>query len=169
MSRRFQLLLFATFWAFIVPLAHASSGGEDRVQFGRNIVVNSDETTGDLVCIACSIRVDGASHDTVAIGGSITVNGTVKGDLAAIGGGVTLGDDATVDGDISLVGGHLNRSPNAVIKGDISSHSRGPLFLGFVLVPLVPILLIVGLVVWLVKPNRRPTPVRTWQPPPPTA
>ncbi len=144
-----------------------ASDGEDRVQFGRNIVVSADESAGDLVCIGCSIRVDGSSQDTVAIGGSVVVNGTVKGDLAVVGGSTSLGENAVVNGDVAAIGGHLSRHSDSVIKGKVSSISAGiPIMIGLVLVPLIPILVIVGLIIWLVKPKQRQTPVRAWQPPP---
>jgi hypothetical protein len=168
MPQRIHLLILTILVSLIAlsPQAQASAG-EDRFQVGRNIIVQENESAGDLVCIGCSIRIDGTAQDVVAIGGTVLVNGTVKGDLAAVGGGVTLGESATVDGDLATVGGRLIRHPDSIVKGDVSSRTGAPIFLGLMLVPLIPILLIVALVVWLVKPNRKPTPVRAWQPPPP--
>jgi NDP-sugar pyrophosphorylase family protein len=165
MSQRIPLLIFLAFLFTIARPARASDDG-DRVQFGRNIVISESENAGDLVCIGCSIRVDGTAQDAVAIGGSVLVNGTVKGDMAVIGGSANLGENATIDGDLATVGGRLNRHPNSVVKGEVSSRSGAPILIGIVLVPLIPILLIIALILWLVKPNRRPPPVRVWQPPP---
>ncbi len=167
MRLHFYLLTMTLFLGLVATATavHASDNG-DRVQFGRGIVVAEGETAGDVVCVGCSIRVDGTSQDTVAIGGSIVVNGRVKGDLAVIGGSADLGANATVDGDVATVGGSLERHPGATVKGDVSSRSGAPILFGLILVPLVPILLIIGLIVWLLKPNRRQTPVRVWQPPP---
>src|ERR1017187_4912001 len=55
---------------------HARNG--DHVHFGKSITVGEDENAGDLVCIGCSIRMEGTCGDVVAIGGSIMVDGTVK-------------------------------------------------------------------------------------------
>ena len=86
------------------------------------------------------------------------VDGTVKGSVVAIGGGVLLGDNASVSGDLVTVGGHLSRHPNAVVNGDVTEQSGALILVGIFLVPLLPVILIVALVVWLVRRNRRPMP-----------
>jgi predicted acyltransferase (DUF342 family) len=155
-----HLILLTIALVVIAPssLLHAFDG--DRVQFGRSITIGQDEEVADVVCIGCSIRIDGTAADAVAIGGRITVNGTVTGDLVVVGGGASLGENAIVDGDVATVGGRLSRHSNSVVKGDITSHSGAPIFLGLVLMPLIPIVLVVLLVVWLIKPNRRQAPMR---------
>jgi len=51
------------------------------------------------------------------------VDGTIKGDVIAIGGVVNLDDTAVVEGDITIVGAALNRSPLATVKGQITEQS----------------------------------------------
>jgi hypothetical protein len=60
---------------------------------------------------------------------------------------------------VVTVGGGLSRHPNATIKGDVTTQSGPLIFLGLVFVPLIPLVLIVALIVWLVKPNRPRAPV----------
>ena len=157
------LLLAALLFVIVTPRAlHARDG--DQVHFGKSITVGEDENAGDLVCVGCSIRVEGTCGDVVAIGGRVMVDGTVKGDVVAIGGSVFLGDNASVSGDVVTVGGHLSRHPNAVVKGDVSEEPGALLVLGIFLVPLLPLVLIVALIVWLVSRNRRPMPARVGQP-----
>src|SRR5271157_2710271 len=152
--RAHKLVLLALLFVVATPPALHARGKGDRVQVGRSIVVEEGEEAGDVVCIGCSIHMMGTCGDVVAVGGSITIDGTVKGDAVAVGGGIHLGENASISGDIVTVGGGLSRHANAVVKGDISSQS-GPLALvGLVLVPLIPVVLIVALIVWLVKPNR---------------
>lgn len=161
MLYRFPWLVFsALFLALASPTLYARAG--DQVHFAQSISVGEDETVGSLVCIGCSIRVDGTCEDVVAIGGSIMVDGTVQGDAVAIGGGMRLGENASIAGDVVTVGGRLWRHPNAVIKGGVSSHSGALVLVGIFLVPLIPVILIVALIVWLVSRNRRtvPAPVR---------
>jgi hypothetical protein len=136
----------------------ASDG--DRVHFGQSITVGEDESTGDLVCIGCSIRVDGSCGDVVAIGGSITINGAAKGDAVAIGGALRLGENSSVGGDVTTIGGRLQRDPNAIVKGSVTAQSGAPILIGIVLVPLIPVILIVALIVWLLGRNRRTVAVR---------
>ena len=153
------LLLAALLFVVATPRTlHARDG--DQVHVGRSITVSEDENAGSLVCVGCSIRMEGTCEDVVAVGGSIMVDGTVKGDVVAVGGGVLLGDNASVSGDVVTVGGHLSRHPNAVVKGDVSEQSGALVLAGIFLVPLLPLILIVALIVWLVSRNRRPAPAR---------
>ena len=150
------LLLFALLAS--LPL-HAVDG--DRVHFGQSINVADDErTTGDLVCIGCSIRVHGACEgDIVAIGGSIALDGDAQGDVVAVGGSIRLGENAVVAGDVVTVGGRLWRHPNAVVRGTISTRSGVLIILALVVIPLLPVIVMVALIVWLINRNRRPVPI----------
>ena len=158
MLHRAPWLLAAALLLLIVTpqTLHARNG--DQVHIGQSITVGENENVGDLVCIGCSIRVAGTCGDVVAIGGSIVVDGKVRGSVVDIGGGVLLGDNAAVSQDLVTVGGHLSRHPNAVVQGDVSVQSGAFILLGIFLVPLLPLILIVALVVWLVRRNRRPMP-----------
>jgi len=141
-------------------LAFASGGGSDRVQFFQNINVGPDEHVGDVVCLVCSIHNAGTSGDNVAILGNVQIDGTVNGDVVAVGGGINLTEDAHVSGDTVGIGRGIQRHPNAVVKGEIVSQSGPIIFLGLVfglfVVPLLPIVLIVALIVWLVRRNSQP-------------
>jgi hypothetical protein len=160
MLHRVRWLLPALLFVMAAPLAlHARSVG-DRVQVGRSIVVEENEQVGNVVCIGCSVHMMGTSGDIVTVGGSSTIEGTVKGDAVAVGGGVYLGEAASVAGDVVTVGGGLSRHPNAEVKGDVTTHSGPLIFLGLVFVPLIPLVLIIALIVWLVKPNRPQAPAR---------
>ena len=160
MMHRAQWLLLAALLCVVVTprTLHARDG--DQVHFGQSITLGEDENAGSLVCIGCSIRMQGTSQDVVAIGGSIMVDGAVKGSVVAIGGGILLGDNASVSEDVVAVGGHVSRHSNAVVKGDVSEQSGAFVFAGIFLIPLIPLILIVALIVWLVSRNRRPAPGR---------
>ena len=149
------LLLFALLAS--LPL-HAGNG--DRVHFGKSIDVADDERTGDLVCIGCSIRVEGTCEgDIVAIGGSIALEGDAQGDVVAVGGSIRLGENAVVARDVVTVGGRLWRHPNAVVRGTISTRSGVLIILALVVIPLLPVIVMVALIVWLINRNRRPVPI----------
>ena len=61
----------------------------------------------------------------VAIGGSVTVDGEVRDDVVAVGGGVRLGPKAKVGGDVTAVGGSIERDPRAEIGGKINEIGFG--------------------------------------------
>ena len=163
MTRRLSRLPLLTLLLLITAAPRLHAGGkDDRVQFGRSIVVEeNEEVPGDVVCIGCSIRIMGTCNgDVVSVGGSIRIDGAVKGDAVAVGGGMRLDENASISGDVVTVGGRLSRHPNAVVKGEVTSESGPFILLGLGLVPLVPVVLLVAVIVWLVKPNQPRAPVR---------
>ncbi len=164
LHRAHWLLAAALLLLMVTPQTlHARDG--DQVHIGQSITVGQNENVGDLVCIGCSIRMEGTCGDVVAIGGSIMVDGTVKGSVVAIGGGVLLGENASVSEDVVTLGGRLSRHAGAVVKGDISEQSGAFILVAIFLVPLLPLVVIIALVVWLVRRNHRPMPAPAGQQP----
>jgi hypothetical protein len=147
------ILLLSVF----VPLAFAK-GKSDRVQFGSSIHVSEGEQAGDLVCIGCSVFVQGSCGDIAVIGGSVLVEGDVRGDVAIVGGSAKFGENATVAGDVAVVGGHILRDPGATIKGDVSQKGGAYVLPLLFVIPLIPIILIVALIWYLLSRPRRPVP-----------
>ena len=160
LRRTHWLLIPVLLFVLAIPPALHAGGNGDRVQIGRSIVVEENEEAGDVVCIGCSIHMMGTCGDIVAVGGSITIDGTVKGDAVVVGGGMHLDENASISGDVVTIGGGLSRHPSAIVKGEITSQSGTLVFLGLFLIPLIPVVLIVALIVWLVKPNRPRAAVR---------
>jgi hypothetical protein len=96
---------------------------EERVRYLRELVVQPGETTGEVTCIACSIRVYGTvMGDATTVGGEVKVDGTVTGDATAVGGAVRLGPLARVEGDADSLGGPVVRDAHAVVGGDVEAH-----------------------------------------------
>jgi hypothetical protein len=62
----------------------------------------------------------------VSVGGSVRVDGTVEGDVVAVGGGVRLGPEAVVDGEVTSVGGTIDRDPGAVVHGKVNEVAFAP-------------------------------------------
>lgn len=138
----------------LAPATLLANDGGDRVQFFQSISVGPDDHVGDVVCIFCSIRMAGSCGDAVAIFGNIVVDGTVSGDAVSVGGGIKLGEDASVSGDSVAIGQGVYRHPNAVVKGEVVSQAGPAIFLGLIVIPLLPVIVVVALVVWLVRRNR---------------
>lgn len=75
--------------------------------------LNGKVRTGNTIVVPASETVD---HDLYLFGGSITVNGAVKGDLVVAGGTVTI--NGPVSGDLLVAGG------NVQVSGDVTGHIR---------------------------------------------
>jgi len=139
----------------------AAERATDRVQIGRPIVVQAGEKAGDVVCVACSIRVRGqAAGDVVAVAGSIALESgaQVGGDSVAVGGSIRLEGDARVAGDAVAVAGWVHRDPEAVIRGDVTSVGGPGWMLPLLLAPFLLMGAIVALIIWLVQRKRQPVP-----------
>lgn len=144
--------------AAIVALGSAQMAfaSNDRVSFGKDVVVAEGETANDIVCIACSITLQGNVHgDIVTILGGVKAEGSreISGNLVTIGGDVVLPDSSSLQGDIVVIGGDLELGAEASVHGDRSIFpGRAWLFL-----PFAPLLILVGIVwlaIWLIRRNR---------------
>ncbi|MGV8078430.1 MAG: hypothetical protein AB2L22_00005, partial [Syntrophales bacterium] len=56
----------------------------------------------------------------IAIGGQVTVDGTVEKDVMAVGASVVLSKKAVVDGDVVSIGGTVVKGRGAEIRGSIT-------------------------------------------------
>jgi hypothetical protein len=156
-----QRLLLAAVLLLVVTTPAFAKGDNDRVSIGSDITVAEGETGGDMVCVFCSIRSHGdVSGDVVAILGSVTVDAGrgIRGDTVVLGGDLNLGEGASVGGDVSVMAGDANLASGATIHGS-QSIFPGRLWL---LVPLIPLLIPIGivwLIVYLVRRRRYRFPV----------
>jgi hypothetical protein len=76
----------------------------EQIRIGRSVHIDADELV---------------MGDVVAIGGSVTVLGEVRGEVVAVGGSVNVGPDALIRRDVTIVGGSLRREPTSRIEGEI--------------------------------------------------
>ena len=108
----------------------------ERFMVAEDIHIGPDETVDEVVCIACSVRVEGAVGDLVVIAGNAVIEGRADGDAAVLAGSldasgpidgdvvVVAGDaklGAAVDGDAVAVAGSLSLSPGVAINGDAAA------------------------------------------------
>jgi cytoskeletal protein CcmA (bactofilin family) len=102
----------------------------DRFVLGGVYTLKSGETLdGNLFVLGGMATLEPDSHvakDVMVMGGALTANGTIGGDVNAIGGLVTLGATAVVDGDVNIAAGNLTRDEGATVKGNVNSASTGP-------------------------------------------
>jgi hypothetical protein len=132
----------------LAPLSAFAKDDNNRVSIGSNITIPEGETVGDVVCVLCSIHVEGdISGDAVAVLGGLTVDSShrINGDAAVIGGDLTLAEGSVIGGDVSVVAGDANLASEATIHGS-RTVIPGRLWL---LVPFAPLLILIG-VIWLI-------------------
>jgi hypothetical protein len=100
--------------------------GDDRVSVGRSIRLKEGETAQNVVCVGCSIDIDGVTAgDATAVGGSVRVTGLVGGNATAVGGTLRVEDGAVVEGDGVAVGGSVHVDGSGRIEGQNTSVGLG--------------------------------------------
>ncbi len=98
-------------------------GDQERIRVGKGMI-RIDADGSDLVRVGDSIEIgegEVVQGDAVAVGGSVTVAGTVMGDVVGIGGDVRLKSTAVVHGETVCVGGKLTREPGSKVSGEVVS------------------------------------------------
>jgi len=134
----------------------------DRVQIGRDIVIPAGERAGDVVCVACSIRIHGqAAGSVVAVAGSIILGqgAEVGEDTVTVVGDIRLQSGTRVGGGVTAVAGAVIRDPQATIAGDVVAMGGAGWMLLIVLLPLLFFGGIIALIIWLIQRSRRAAPV----------
>ncbi len=155
--RRILVAVFAL--SILAAAAPSASANDDRVSFFHSINVAEGEEAHDLVCIMCSIHIDGHVHgDTVAILGSIRSNGPMDGDAVSILGNINLGQDAHVNGDCVAVLGSVKHFTSGQI-----GHEVVQIPFALILIPVLIFFFLVYLIRTLIWRARLPYPM----PPPP--
>ncbi|KAB2962968.1 MAG: hypothetical protein F9K18_09155 [Thermoanaerobaculia bacterium] len=109
-----------------MPGIHMRASRDNRVSVGHSIHVGADETAHDVLCVGCSVDLDGeAFGDVVAIGGSVRVQGTAHGDAVAIGGSVDVSSEGEVRGEGVAIGGGVDVEEGGQVLGQRSSVGVG--------------------------------------------
>jgi len=93
------------------PKIHIQSAGEDIIKFGKDVVVEEDET------------IDGS---VVAICGNVDVKGTVTQDVVAVCGNAKVASTGVIEGDVVSVGGEVQKETGATVRGQKTTVSFGP-------------------------------------------
>jgi hypothetical protein len=93
---------------------------DDRVSMGGPVLVDVDEEVFDAIAMGGSLTVRGKVRgDAIALGGPVTIEAgaIVDGDVVALGGSVRVAAGARVVGDITAVGGPVDIDPDATVEG----------------------------------------------------
>jgi hypothetical protein len=127
--------------AFLAAACGCLLTAADRVMVGDDIFVSAGEDLDQVVCVGCSIHIEGQArdvvavggrvmvgetgsvHDVVALGGRLELRGETRGDAVAIAGGSEI--YGTVRGDAVAVIGGMRLHEGASIDGDAVSVMGG--------------------------------------------
>jgi hypothetical protein len=118
------IILAITFLLSACQADSASSGA-----ISGTLVADGSHSYGDgvnlpgvLVILDGQVNLEEGSRllgSVFQLGGVLTINGTIEGDVSTIGGQVALGETAQVNGDLRVGGGELIRSDKALVRGRV--------------------------------------------------
>lgn len=154
--RRLPILAAVSLLFISSVVSHARSS-EDRAGVGNHIVVEENQTVGDIACVFCDVVVHGRVTGDVAIAfGKLQVDAgkSISGDVAAFVTPITLEEGSSIGGDLAGIGGDYT-DKGATVHGD-RVISSSPLW---VLIPLAPIIFFAALIWLLITTIRNRTPM----------
>ncbi len=100
--------------------------GHRHAQIKRKRLATIYAGTGDLVRFG-DVLVDSATSvkgDVASIGGNVTIYGEVSGDIVSVFGNVYLRNGAIIRGDVAAPLGHIEREPNVTLRGEMEVHKE---------------------------------------------
>lgn len=101
--------------AVLLVVAFPSGAGAEGTAL---VIAEGSLARRQVIALGRDLVIDGeALSDAVAVNGSVSIRGAVRGDVIALGGDVTLANRARVDGDIFVLGGRLAAKPGSTIGG----------------------------------------------------
>ncbi|MDO8670408.1 MAG: polymer-forming cytoskeletal protein [Dehalococcoidia bacterium] len=120
MKKAGLVVLLALFQLLVVPIVSADGGEDNRVVFGKSVVIEREDNVDDLVVFGGNVKVLGIiKGDLVVFGGEASVSGEIRGDMVVFGGSVNLDSTASVRGDLVTFGGSLRKDPEATVGGSV--------------------------------------------------
>ena len=167
MRRSSLFVLFALCW--LLPVASASAeadnDGDDRIVLVGSVLVDQDETAGDVIVVDGDVTIRGnVTGDVIVVDGDVTIRGSVEGDVVTIAGQATLGRRGNVEGDIVYADKEPVRTEGSQVGGDVEKLNVGDagilgaigLFIGITIS-----MFLLGLVLLLLAPRAADAIART--------
>lgn len=145
--------------------ADATANGDDRIVIGGSVLVDRDQTAGDILVLDGDVTIRGTVQgDVIVVSGDVTIRGTVQGDVVTVAGLATLGRAGRVQGDIIYGDDEPVLTPGSQVAGDVQKFSVGDAgILGAIgtFIALTLSMFLLGLVLLLLAPRAADAVART--------
>jgi hypothetical protein len=155
---RRPLLVAMLLLCWLLPAAGAAAAdGDDRIVLVGSVLVDRDETAGDVVVFDGDVTIRGeVTGDVVVFDGDVTIRGSVAGDVVAFSGLATLGRRGRVAGDLVYGDDEPVRAPGSRVAGDVQKFDVGDASIVGAIGAWIAVtvsLLILGLILLLLAPK----------------
>ena len=167
---RRSLLIGMLLLCWLLPAAGAAAaadgdGDGDRIVLVGDVLVDRDETAGDIVVVDGDVTIRGmVTGDVVVVDGDITIRGTVEGDVVAVSGLATLGRRGRIGGDLVYADETPVQTPGSQVAGDVEKFEIGDASVFAAIGAWIAItlsMLLLGLVLLLIAPRAGDAVART--------
>lgn len=167
---RRSLLIGMLLLCWLVPAAGAAAAADDgddgdRIVLVGDVLVDRDETAGDVVVVDGDVTIRGVvTGDLVVVDGDITIRGTVEGDVVAVSGLATLGRRGRIAGDLVYADETPVQTPGSQVDGDVEKFEIGDASVFAAIGAWIAItlsMLLLGLVLLLIAPRAGDAVART--------
>jgi hypothetical protein len=155
---RRTLLIATLLLCWILPAATASAAADkDRIVVVGSVLVDRDETAGDVVVVDGDVTIRGTvTGDVVVVDGDVTIRGSVSGDVVAVSGLATLGRRGNVAGDLVYGDEKPVQAPGSQVGGKVEKFDVGNASIVGAIgawIALVVSMFLLGLVLLLLAPR----------------
>jgi len=163
--RPLLIVMLALCWLLPAASASAADTSNDRIVVVGSVLVDRDQTAGDVVVVDGDVTIRGTvTGDVVAVDGDVTIRGTVKGDVVTVAGRATLGRRADVGGDLVYADKKPVQTPGSKVGGKVQKFDVGDAgILGAIglLIAITVSMFLLGLVLLLLAPKAADAVART--------
>lgn len=121
---RRSLLAALLLLCWLLPAASASADatadGDDRIVLVGSVLVDREETAGNVVVVDGDVTIRGTvTGDLIVVSGDVTIRGTVQGNVVTVAGLATLGRAGRVEGDIVYADDEPVLTPGSQVGGEV--------------------------------------------------
>lgn len=110
--------------AMFMLTAFSGDNNDKMTIFGDVEVKNNETVRGDCAAIFGNVRIDGTVEGNVAaIFGNVTLSGKVDGDVVSVFGKLKLNENAVIKGDTAAIGGGIERAAGSELQGEVADVS----------------------------------------------
>ena len=167
MRRSLLIGMLLILWLLPAGSASAAAGddGDDRIVLVGSVLVDRDETAGDVIVVDGDVTIRGTvTGDLVVVDGDVTIRGTVEGDVVTVAGLATLGRRGRIGGDLVYGDDKPVQTPGSRVGGEVKKIKIGDasiiaaigIWIGFTIS-----LLLLGLVLLALAPRAGEAVART--------
>jgi hypothetical protein len=116
----------------LLPGAAPAFASEEQIVIDAPVHVRAGETSGDIVLLDGSVRVDGRVDGyLISLGAPVTIFGRVDGDVYSLSEPIRLGPKAVVDGDVYYGDEKPVQAPGSRVTGDVKELDAGEVLTPF--------------------------------------